>query len=116
MPVVLSTPYESVSGRLTDHLDLGVLVACYPRDVIEDVWAGTGAKEQRARSLPAHFMVRHSVEGVPTGSMLAPRSSGRSMASSGISMAGWGGRRGRCWPGRFRSGGRVRRTWSVRRG
>lgn len=56
-----ATPDTTPSARLTDHLDLGVLAACYPRDVIEDVLADTGTGEQRRRSLPAHVMVRHTI-------------------------------------------------------
>lgn len=52
---------EPPTGRLSDHLDLGVLAACYPRDLIEDVLAETGAKEKRVRSLPAHVVVRHAI-------------------------------------------------------
>jgi hypothetical protein len=61
MPVSSSTCHEPAPGRLTDHLDLGVLAACYPRDLIEEVLADTGAKEKRVRSLPAHVMVRYAI-------------------------------------------------------
>src|SRR5699024_10486893 len=52
---------EPPTGRLTDHLDLGVLAACYPRDLIEDILAETGTKEQRRSSLPAHVVMRHTI-------------------------------------------------------
>lgn len=61
MPTIASSSHDEPTGRLTDYLDLGVLCACYPRDLIEDVLAQTGAKEQRTRSLPAHVMVRHAI-------------------------------------------------------
>lgn len=44
--------------RLTDRISLGVLAEVFPRDVIEDVLAETGRREQRTRLLPAHVMVR----------------------------------------------------------
>lgn len=46
------------SVRLTDRISLGVLAEVVPRDVIEDVLVETGRREQRARLLPAHVMVR----------------------------------------------------------
>src|SRR5699024_6468231 len=52
---------EPPTGCLTDHLDLGVLAACYPRDLIEDILAETGTKEQRRRFLPAHVVMRHTI-------------------------------------------------------
>ena len=44
--------------RLTDRISLGVLAEVFSRDVIEDVLAETGRREQRSRLLPAHVMVR----------------------------------------------------------
>lgn len=58
MPATSDTP---APRPLSEHLDLGVLAACYPRDVIEDVLARTGATEQRRRSLPAHVVLRHTI-------------------------------------------------------
>ncbi|MCA1671189.1 MAG: IS4 family transposase [Actinobacteria bacterium] len=46
------------SARLTDLISLGVLAETIGRDVIEDVLAETGRREQRSRRLPAHVMVR----------------------------------------------------------
>jgi hypothetical protein len=52
-----STPREGAT-RLTDLISLGVLAEAIPRDLIEDVLAETGRREQRSRRLPAHVMVR----------------------------------------------------------
>jgi len=54
---------ESVGGssRLTDRISLGVLAEILPRDLIEEVLAQTGRREQRSRRLPAHVMVRFCV-------------------------------------------------------
>jgi hypothetical protein len=49
---------EPAAVRLTDRISLGVLAEVFPRDVIEDVLAETGRREQRSRLLPAHVMVR----------------------------------------------------------
>jgi hypothetical protein len=46
------------SARVTDLISLGVLAETIPRDLIEDVLAETGRREQRSRRLPAHVMVR----------------------------------------------------------
>ncbi len=45
------------SGRLTDHLSIGVLTRTVPRYVIDEVLAETGRKEKRSRLLPAHVVV-----------------------------------------------------------
>lgn len=45
------------SGRLTDHLSVGVLTKTVPRFVIDEVLAQTGKKEKRSRLLPAHVVV-----------------------------------------------------------
>jgi hypothetical protein len=47
----------SDSGRLTDHLSIGVLTRTVPRYVIDEVLASTGRKEERSRLLPAHTVV-----------------------------------------------------------
>jgi hypothetical protein len=47
----------SDSGRLTDHLSIGVLTRTVPRYVIDEVLASTGRKEKRSRLLPAHVVV-----------------------------------------------------------
>lgn len=59
----VSTPdhTDTTGGRLTDHLDLAVLAARYPRHLIEEVLAGTAKKEKRSRSLPAHVMMRLAI-------------------------------------------------------
>lgn len=49
------------SGRLTDHIGLGVLGARFGRDLIEEVVNDTGVREKRRRLLPAHVMIRHVI-------------------------------------------------------
>lgn len=49
---------EPSTVRLTDRISLGVLAEVVARDVIEDVLAETGRREQRSRLLPAHVMMR----------------------------------------------------------
>lgn len=46
-----------VSGKLTDHVSLGVLTRVVPRYVVDEVIDATGSREQRTRSLPAHVVV-----------------------------------------------------------
>ncbi len=48
---------RSESGRLTDHVTLGVLGSVIHRDVIDDVIRETGKREERSRLLPAHVVV-----------------------------------------------------------
>src|SRR5918997_4639994 len=45
------------SGRLTDHVTLGVLRSVVHRDVIDDVIRESGKREERSRLLPAHVVV-----------------------------------------------------------
>jgi Insertion element 4 transposase N-terminal len=45
------------SGRLTDHVTLGVLSSVIHRDVVDDVIRETGKREERSRLLPAHVVV-----------------------------------------------------------
>jgi hypothetical protein len=45
------------SGRLTDHVALGVLSSVFHRDIIDDVIRETGKCEERSRLLPAHVVV-----------------------------------------------------------
>jgi hypothetical protein len=45
------------SGRLTDHVTLGVLSSVIHRDVIDDAIRETGKREERSRLLPAHVVV-----------------------------------------------------------
>ncbi len=52
---------EPLSGRLTDHISLGVLSAVFSRDLIEEVLGVTGKRERRSRLLPAHVMVRYVI-------------------------------------------------------
>src|SRR4051794_41784838 len=49
-----STP---VSGRLTDHLAIGVLTGLIHRDIVDDVIRECGKREKRSRLLPAHGVV-----------------------------------------------------------
>jgi Insertion element 4 transposase N-terminal/Transposase DDE domain len=46
-----------ISGRLTDHLSIGVLAKTVPRFIIDEVLAETDRKEKRSRLLPAHVVV-----------------------------------------------------------
>jgi transposase IS4-like protein len=46
-----------VSGRLTDHVALGVLSSVIHRDVVDDVIRECGKREVRSRLLPAHVVV-----------------------------------------------------------
>ena len=45
------------SGRLTDHVTLGVLTSMIHRDIVDDVIRETGKREKRSRLLPAHVVV-----------------------------------------------------------
>ncbi|MGH3972590.1 MAG: IS4 family transposase [Pseudonocardiaceae bacterium] len=45
------------SGRLTDHVALGVLSSVIHRDIIDDVIRESGKREARLRLLPAHVVV-----------------------------------------------------------
>jgi hypothetical protein len=45
------------SGRLTDHLSIGVLTATVPRFVVDEVIAAGSRKEKRSRLSPAHVVV-----------------------------------------------------------
>jgi hypothetical protein len=45
------------SGRLTDHVALGVLSSVIHRDIIDDVIRESGKREARSRLLPAHVVV-----------------------------------------------------------
>ena len=49
-----STP---VSGRLTDHLAIGVLTGLIHRDIVDDVIRECGKREKRSRLLPAHVVM-----------------------------------------------------------
>jgi Insertion element 4 transposase N-terminal/Transposase DDE domain len=49
------------SGRLTDHIGLGVLAARFHRDLLEEVINATGCREKRKRLLPAHVMIRYVI-------------------------------------------------------
>ena len=50
-----------LSGRLVDHIGLGVLSARFQRDLIEEVINRTGCRELRKRRLPAHVMIRYVI-------------------------------------------------------
>ncbi|MGH3780695.1 MAG: transposase domain-containing protein, partial [Pseudonocardiaceae bacterium] len=45
------------SGRLTDHIAIGVLSGLIHRDIVDDVLNECGKCEQRSRLLPAHVVV-----------------------------------------------------------
>lgn len=49
------------SGRLTDHIGLGVLAARFGRDLLEEVINRTSCREKRSRRLPAHVMIRYVI-------------------------------------------------------
>ena len=49
-----STP---VSGRLTDHLAIGVLTGLIHRDIVDDVIRECGKRGKRSRLLPAHVVM-----------------------------------------------------------
>jgi hypothetical protein len=49
------------SGRLTDHIGLGVLSARFHRDLLEEVINRTGCREKRKRLLPAHVVIRYVI-------------------------------------------------------
>jgi hypothetical protein len=63
LPVVTSSVSESPlpSGRLIDHIGLGVLSARFDRDLLEEVINRTGCREKRSRRLPAHVMIRYVI-------------------------------------------------------
>ena len=46
-----------VSGRLTDHIAIGVLSGLIHRDIVDDVINECGKREKRSRLLPAHVVV-----------------------------------------------------------
>ncbi len=48
---------SSIGGRLTDRVSIGVLARTIPRDLVDEVLAETGKREQRSRRLPAHVVV-----------------------------------------------------------
>jgi hypothetical protein len=48
---------SSSSGRLTDHISIGVLARSVPRYLVDEVLAETGKREKRSRLLPAHVVV-----------------------------------------------------------
>jgi hypothetical protein len=52
---------EQPSGRLIDHIGLGVLSARFHRDLIEEVINRTWCREKRKRLLPAHVMIRYLI-------------------------------------------------------
>jgi hypothetical protein len=52
-----SGTFRPESGRLTDHVTLGVLSSVIHRDIIDDAIRDTGKREERSRLLPAHVVV-----------------------------------------------------------
>jgi hypothetical protein len=64
LPVVTSPSVSEsplLSGRLIDHIGLGVLAARFDRDLLEEVINRTGCREKRSRRLPAHVMIRYVI-------------------------------------------------------
>jgi hypothetical protein len=49
------------SGRLTDHVTLGVLSSVIHRDIVDDVLRECGKREQRSRLSPAHVVVYYTL-------------------------------------------------------
>ena len=43
--------------RLTGRIGIGVLTRLVPRDLVDEVLAETGHREERSRLLPAHVVV-----------------------------------------------------------
>jgi hypothetical protein len=48
---------ESSSGKLTDHVSIGVLTRVVSRSDVDEVLVETGRMQKRTRSLPAHVVV-----------------------------------------------------------
>jgi len=48
---------SAISGRLTDHIAIGVLSGLIHRDIVDDVINECGKREKRSRLLPAHVVV-----------------------------------------------------------
>lgn len=61
LAVMSSMVGERPSGRLSDHVGLGVLSARFGRDLLEEVLNRTGRREKRVRRLPAHVMMRYVI-------------------------------------------------------
>lgn len=49
------------SGKLVDHLSLGVLTKPIPRFIVDEILAESGGREKRSRLLPAHVVVYFTV-------------------------------------------------------
>lgn len=43
--------------KLTDRISIGVLTRLFPRDLVDEVIAESGRREQRSRLLPAHVVL-----------------------------------------------------------
>jgi len=52
---------EGPDGRLTDHIAIGVLARLVPRELVDEILAESGRKEQRVRLLPARVMVYYTM-------------------------------------------------------
>jgi hypothetical protein len=59
--VTSSVAETRLSGRLTDHVGLGVVSARFGRDLLEEVLNRTDRREKRLRRLPAHVMIRYVI-------------------------------------------------------
>jgi hypothetical protein len=57
MPISVSATDTPDSGKLTDHVSVGVLTRIVSRSVVDEVLAETGRVQKRTRSLPAHVVV-----------------------------------------------------------
>jgi hypothetical protein len=57
MPISVSDTDPPDSGKLTDHVSVGVLTRIVSRSVVDEVLAETGRVQKRTRSLPAHVVV-----------------------------------------------------------
>ncbi len=52
---------DAGSGKLVDHLSLGVLTKAIPRYLVDDAIVESGRQEKRSRLLPAHVVVYFTV-------------------------------------------------------
>ena len=55
--MIVSVDAESGGRRFTDGVSIGVLTRIFDRDLVDDVLAVTGRREQRSRLLPARVVV-----------------------------------------------------------
>ena len=100
-----------VSGRLTDHIAIGVLSGLIHRDIVDGVINECGKREKRSRLLPAHVVVYY----VLALNLFFGEAYEEVMRQlvNGLRFLGTGGMTGRC-PPRARSPKPVR-GWVKRR-